>query len=96
MRNKVQNVYNENCIIINTSQNSTISNCLDLNESFAYDLRNLLEIIRDTATDAEAEDLEKSYTAFFRIRSLANVLLDKINPEKFHELNDLLKNLKSK
>lgn len=97
MLNTTTNVYNENCsIIINNYENSTISNLLYLDESFAYDLKNVLEIMKDTATDAVPEDIQKSTQDFFRIRSLANILLAKINPEQFHELNYLLKNLKAK
>lgn len=100
MQNKVQNVSNENkSIVINTPDNARIVDLLQsftsLNEQFAYDIANVLQVIKEIADNTDAQDQQDAVYKFYRISSLSNLLLQKINPEQFHELNSFLNSLKS-
>lgn len=99
MSHQFINVSNENqSIVISTPDKAKfvdlLKHFIHLNEQYANDIRNTIDVIREIAQNAEPEKEMDSAYRFYRIQSLGNLLVDKINPEQFCELHDFLNSFK--
>lgn len=99
MQRQFINVSNENqSIVISTPDKAKFVDLLKqfvhLNEQYANDIINTIDVIREIAQNAEPEKEMDSAYRFYRIQSLGNLLVDKINPEQFCELHDFLNSFK--